>query len=658
MSFQKYPTLTSPVMVNGVRLRNRAIVGPCGPTFPGNGELWPNDRFLAAYAKKAKYAAIVTCKGSGSASRTPREFKREGFLDIRDLGAQNGFSALADAVHFYGARAHIAILPDAELVGDFDAGSSVAFETLRAGEDTNHMSGEASEGQMASRELLEKVADRYVEEAVLAKECGYDGAYIHMAYRLFLPARFLSPITNNRTDEFGGSIENRARFPLMILERIKKACGEDFLIDCSVTAEETGGTTIEDTIKFAKLAEGKIDFLQIRGNHVNDSSLTNFFPVEFQHLDAAEQVAQALHDSDCRVQVSLTGGVANIDHVEQLLRERRVDFVHLARSIVADPEWIKKAYEGRSEDVVPCLRCNKCHNSAPRKWTNICSVNPEAGLEQCVGRMITQPDPAGKRVAVIGSGTAGMEAAIVSADRGYTVTLFEKEDRLGGALNYASVPDFKYTIRDFRDYLIRQVNKRNIEVRLNTKATPELLEAEGFDLIYAALGSEPVIPQIPGYDQPHVVTSLDALEDHTQLGQHVVIVGGGEIGTEIGIYLAREGHDVFVIEMQDKLAPECPPLHYRGDLQEAWEREERFRFVVDAAVTRIGKDTVAYTDGNGMEHTISAESVVMSAGMRPLFEEASAFAGAAPHYELIGDCIQLGNIQTAMRSAYGRACNN
>jgi NADPH-dependent 2,4-dienoyl-CoA reductase/sulfur reductase-like enzyme len=479
-----------------------------------------------------------------------------------------------------------------------------------------------------------------------------------MAYRLMFPGRFISPYSNRRTDEFGGSVANRARFPLMICKKIKERCGEDFLIEISCSGHEpelTPGVRIEDTIQLAKEIEGVVDMLQIRGTFIDPSQPTYINTDRIIHRKTVAAITEGVRSMGCKTKVTIVGGCSVPELLDEIIRNGEADFIGMARGLIADANLPQKALEGRSDEIVPCLRCNKCHQAKWDDWNSVCSVNPEFGIEHRRLHMSVPPSIP-KKTAVIGGGPAGMKTAIDAADRGHKVTIFEQGDRLGGLLNDASVPAIKWTLKEFRDYLIHMVEKNhNIEVKFNVKATPDIIEAGDFDAVVSAIGAAPVIPKIPGVDLPHVVTAVEALRGESKLAKEVVIVGGGEIGVETGIHLAENGHHVTVLEMLDELAPDSVPIHFRSLLRQKWEATEGFDFRLHARVIAIRADAVIYVDENGAEYTVPAESVVISVGTKSKTEEAYSFYGSAKKFYVVGDCYEPGSVQQAMRNGYATA---
>jgi len=268
--------------------------------------------------------------------------------------------------------------------------------------------------------------------------------------------------------------------------------------------------------------------------------------------------------------------------------------------------------------------------------------------------MIDAPKSA-KEVAVIGGGPAGIKAAIVAAEKGHKVTLYEKNNFLGGQLRHADFSSFKWPLRNFKDYLIRQTNKSGIKVLLNTEATPEMIQAEDYDAVLVATGAEPAILDIPGARGKNVWTPIEVYGLEKDLGKNVVVIGGAQIGAETALYLAQNGHNVTVLTRQNRLATDATPIHYREMFQESWEKLPNFSFVVEATTTGISEEKVTFIDNQGNEKVIEADSVVMASGMTPKRNEALKFYGSAGRFFLIGDCRDVGNVQKCMRSAFAAA---
>ena len=645
----KYPLLLSPLdLGNGILLRNRIMAAPGTVTIGQGAENWPTEIIIQNYANKARSgAAVVCCKGRSSAINTDNPHRSD--LDIFDPRAQHYFAQMSDAVRSNGARASIALPTPYELVGDYDVSTGVPSEFVPG--DGSYV----KYGKEAPKDLLERISDFYAHEAATAKMLGFNGCYIHMAYRIMFPGRFLSPHSNIRTDEYGGCVENRVRFPLEICKKIKDACGKDFLIEVTCSGEEpefNPGVTIEDTVRFAQLAEGLIDILQIRASEIDHSQNTYLDPRVVPHYEVTKKVATRLREVGCKTHVSMVGGCHDPAVMESLLEEGACDVISTSRSFIANTDFVRKIMEGREDDIVPCLRCNKCHQPKPNFWRAACSVNPVHGIEHKVDHMYSAPSSP-RRIAIIGGGPAGMEAAIVCADRGHKVTLYEKEAKLGGQLVAASVPYMKWTVKKFMDYMVHQVEKRAIDVKLNTRVTKDSITAENYDVILCAVGAEPKHAGLPGEDNPRVLTAYDALLNPAAVTGDVVVIGDGEVAVETALHFAKNGHKALLLGKHDKLAANCTPVHFRSLFIEHWEAEPNFSFELNVKTNEIlDGHIVRYTAADGTEKTVEAGTVLVAVGMKARHQEAVDLAGQSPFYMLLGDCEEADSIMSAMRNAY------
>ena len=657
-----YPSLLSPIRIGKFVLKNRMQSSNSLPHFSQGPEEYPADGTIAHFVGRARTgAAFVTFAGMDDNIDNPPlpdslDVSHFPDFDIHNAKCQNYLVEMIEAMHAVGSIVSGSLfsankkyrythpdgteeIVDANPPVDVGLGATaMAYQFV---------------GDEISAEDLRKIAKSYGQRAAFYRHLGFDAVTIHMSYRAQLPGQLLSPLSNTRTDEFGGSFEGRVKFPLLMLEEIKNAVGNDMLIEIQFSAEEPeGGYTVEEGIEFLKLAQKYVDIVQVRSaegdpNHPIPFELN---PTPFLKL-AGRIKAEGLD-----FVVSNVGGYFDPEIADKAIADGLLDLVAMARAWISNPNYGDLVYAGRRDDIVPCLRCNKCHGRGKNDiFTTTCSVNPKFGFE-AVDRYIGIPAGEKKKVAIIGGGPGGMRTALFLQERGHDVTIYEAEDKLGGAIKHADYVPFKWTLKDYKDYLIRQVEKRGITVKLNTRATPEMLGDE-YDTVIAAVGAQPIIPNIPGADGENVTVATDAIMHSEKIGKNVVVIGGGEVGVETGMFLAQNGRNVTVIEMRDELAADTTVMHYRSMFQAAWEAIPNFHAVLNATAKAITKDHVTYTDKDGTDHDLPADSVVLSVGMRSKTDEAMSFYGTGRAFWMVGDCKKPGTIQTTNRMAYGAAMN-
>ena len=657
-----YPHLLSPVKVGKFILKNRMQSSNSMPHFSQGPEKYPADPIIAHYIGRAKTgAAFVTFCGFEDTYNAPQfpdflDMSHFPDFDLRNPLCQNYMIELVEAMHGVGSLVSGSL---------FSANRTYRYEDEHGNVeavDANPRNIDLSQGAVAMmsptigddvpKEDLIKIAKSYGQRTAVYKRLGFDAVTIHMSYRAQVPGQLLSPLTNKRTDEFGcGSLENRCRFALLMLEEVRKVAGKDMLIEIQFSAEELeGGYTMEEGLAFLKMMEPYVDIVQVRSAEGDPNHPIPFELNPTPWLYLAEEVKKAGLD----MLVSNVGGYFDPAAADRAIAEGKLDLVAMARAWISNPNYGDLIYEGRFDDVIPCLRCNKCHGRGKRDiFSTVCSVNPHFGFEAVERHLIT-PVTRKKNIAVIGGGPGGMRMALFLNERGHDVTIFEATDALGGAIKHADCVPFKWTLKDYKDWLIRQVEKQGIPVKLNTRVTPEMIGDE-FDAVVAALGAEPVKPRIPGVDSANVTFAVDALMGKAPIGDNVVVIGGGEVGVETGMFLAQQGKKVTVIEMQDELASDTTFIHYRSMFQAAWEAIPTFGYVLEATAKEIKEGSVVYTDKAGVEHEVAADSVILSVGMKSKSDEALAFYGTAEHFYMIGDCVKPGTIQTVNRNVYSTA---
>ena len=656
-----YKHLLEPLQVGKFILKNRMQSSNSLPHFSQGPEKYPADPTIAHFVTRAKSgAAFITFAGMDDNVDNPQfpdslDMSHFPDFDIHDPKCQNYLEEMIDAIHYEGSIISGSL---------FSANKKYRYENENGEVEIVDITPPCKEEGIGATamnnpgiddsvpaELFPKVIASYVQQLRLYKRLGFDAVTVHMSYRAQLPGQLLSPLTNQRTDEYGGqTIESREKFALDLLKALREEAGRDMLIEIQFSAvEPEGGYTFEEGIHFLRNAQDYLDIVQVRSAEGDPNHPIPFELNKTPFLNLAERVKAEGLD----FLVSNVGGYFHPELADAAIAEGKVDLVAMARAWISNPEYGRMLYEDRADDIVPCLRCNKCHGRGPHDvFTTVCSVNPKFGFE-AVDRYLGYPVAEKKNVAVIGGGPGGMRTALYLAERGHSVTIYEAQDALGGAIKHSDYVPFKWTLKEYKDYLIRKVNENpSIEILLNTKATPDMVE-DNYDAVIAAIGAEPVRIPIPGINGDNVMVATEAIMNIDKVGQNVVVIGGGEVGVETGMFLAQNGRDVTVVEMRSMIAEDTTAIHYRSMFQAAWEKlSDHLHFVLEAGAKAITPDAVEYTDKQGVVHSIPADTVVLSVGMRAKKDEALSFYGHGSHFYMVGDCIKPGTIQTTNRSAY------
>ncbi|NTW96028.1 MAG: FAD-dependent oxidoreductase, partial [Erysipelotrichaceae bacterium] len=505
-------------------------------------------------------------------------------------------------------------------------------------------------------EMMDHTANCFASASKEAKDLGFDMIFLHFGHG-WLPPQFLSPLFNQRTDEFGGSLENRSKFPLMILERVRKAVGPNFPIDMRISAIEwvNGSITFEDTLSFIKMAEPYIDTVQISaGLDINHEANVHMATTNFSdHMVNADYAA--IVKQNVNIPVSCVGAVMNPDQAEMLLASGKVDLIGFGRSFIADPDWPNKAKDGHEEDIVPCLRCLQCYHISTNRRNVGCAVNPRYTNTDFIPKKLIPADVI-KNVVIIGAGPAGINAALTASLRGHKVTILEKENHVGGALHYISKEFYKKDIADYLVYLKKQLAKSKVNVCLNTTATPELVKNLKPEAIIVAIGASAIIPPIPGIDLPQVMGFYDALSHEEKIGQKVVIIGGGSIGAEIGLELSELHHkEVTIIELTNEIAVQGNML-YRIALRQKMEAVSNLKTLMNSACQSITKEWIIVKSTEGVV-SLEADTVIIATGVRANSKLAESFYHIVPDTFTIGDCNSARKIMEAVFEGHTIACN-
>ena len=621
----KYPNLFSPIKINQLMVRNRIVAAP---TFAIKSSY---------YEKAVGGAGIVIAssmcvepgRSSWMSADEPYAFAKYQIQEMKDR---------VRSVQAGGARASIEL---------GHAGSYARVHDYAMGP-SSLIRDDGVEVKAMTQEMMETTAGCYAQAAVDAREAGFDMVFLHFGHG-WLVDEFLSPLYNDRDDEFGGSIENRMRFPLAILHRVREAVGADYPLDMRVGATEwvPGGITFQDILTFVLAAEPYIDTVHISCgldiNHEGNvhTATTNFEP-HMPNAGYARAVKQVVS-----IPVTVVGAIMTPEEAEGLIAGGSADMVALGRPLVADPQWPNKAMDGRPEDIVPCIRCLQCYHIATNRKDVACSVNPRYFNESWYPEQVTQAEKR-KRVVVVGAGPGGISAALMANRRGHEVILLEKADHVGGVLNYVAHEEFKQDIKAYLGYLTGQLAASGVEVRLGSAATPQSVAELHPDVVMIAIGAQPVTPAIKGIESDAVMGFYDAIIHRDRIGQKVVIIGGGTIGAEIGLELATFGdRDVTIVEMTDTIAAKGNML-YRIGLRQHMQMAKNLVARTNTSCVEIMAGGVVVRDAGGELQTLSADTVINATGVVAKKDEAAGFYGITPQTYSIGDCERARIIKDAV----------
>lgn len=660
-----YPHLFSPMVVKGKRFKNRIITAPTHHSFAVDPDNNLNMFGVKVWGDRAKGGAAAVTIGEGKLDKL-NSCAHSGHVNCCDELALQRLHFFTDYVHTYGALASIEFnhsgqfaLPEynPQHIGPMGASAITMPNGLQVKE--------------MDEKDMDQVADSYAYACLIAKRAGFDMVLLHFAHG-WLMGGFLSPLVNHRTDQYGGSIENRCRFPLMVLQRIRAAVGDDFILECRISGDELtpGGIVIEDAIEMLKIFEPYIDMAHIScGTRLNAVTRAIMHPSHFITDHAHNrQMARQAKEAGLKIPIGTVGAVTDPALCDEMIAQGDCDYVVMARAAIADPDWANKARAGRAEDIRPCIRCFRCLDVAIGRVntsTNAvledfskstrkseCSVNPLFGHPSWKDGY--PPSPAKKRIVVVGGGPGGMQAALEAAERGHDVVLFEQAARLGGQLFYADHVWFKKEMRAYREYLIRQVGKAKIDVRLNTCATPERVAQEAPDTVIVAVGADPLVPPIPGVDRENVITAVDVYGHEERLGEKVVIIGGGMVGCEIALHLTAKGHTVELVEMGEMLAPDGI-FTERIHTLDYMDKDEKLTYYLNTTCTAIEAGGVLVAEKDGSARLLDADSVVLACGMTPRADLRESFRDTAFDVIAIGDCVKPRNVHDAVAEGFNAA---
>jgi len=496
------------------------------------------------------------------------------------------------------------------------------------------------------KEEIPVLVEEYGLAAARAVEAGFDAVLMHYGHG-YLTHSFLSPLSNRRKDEYGGSLENRMRFPLEIMAEVRRRVGKDTPMVVRMTAEDglVGGIELSEALEMAKMFEAaSADCIQVTaGLHLTMEKMIQPMTVE---RGALIPFAKAFKDV-LRIPVAAVGRINNPEFAEEALQKGLADLVYLGRPLIADPHYARKAIEGRSHEITQCIACNQgCHHNLLQNETITCFVNPRAGKEK---ELPVEPAGKQKKVVVIGGGPAGMMAALTAAQRGHKVSLYEKDNVLGGDLLLAGKPPKKEELTNLVHTTERQLRDNGVDIHLGQHLSMDAIGALAPEAVIVAVGAQTAIPPIEGVDLPHVITSQNALKKPEGIKGNVVVIGGGSTGCETAELLANEGCRVAVVEMLPGVANDLESNRRKLLLESL--SDMGVRLLVNAKVKKITAKEVVL-DWRGDENTLPADYVVLAAGIRARTDYEQLPKQLHVPIQYVGSCINPGPGIDAIREGF------
>lgn len=661
---EKFPYLFAPIEIRGHVFRNRIVTAP---TLFAHSIFIPeiSENVYRMVEKRAKGGAAEVSTGEICVNFEEGRCSFVTPFDYNDVTGSvfHAFEEYARRIKKHGAVAMIEFCHEGAMA-DVEPGVTPWGPVAFTRED-------GVQAKALDEAMMAKICEDFARATRFMKKAGFDGILIHGGHG-FLFQQFMSPLWNTRTDEYGGSMENRARFPKRILKAVREAAGEDMVMELRLSAEDgvPGGLTIDGTVEFCKEIDGDVDIIHVSNGLKWAGNRTRTFSDMFDPHGCNVEYAAQIKKNLKKTRVSVIGGINSPEYCNEIIGEGKTDFVVLGRQAYADPEFANKAGSGREDLIHRCVRCFQCYPGTQEHETDLsyeemgltpeeigqrltpaamgrCAITPESDF-RLYPETFGEPEAA-RRVLVIGGGVSGMQAAVTAAQRGHSVTLVEKTDRLGGILNFTDGDTYKADLNCYKETLKRELAcYDNITIMMNTEADGAFIKEFKPDAMIVAVGSVPVRPPIDGLE--NAVCALDTYFGKLPPGDNVLMLGGGLVGCETALHLAAQGKKVTVVEMQPRLAAETTRMARTALMDEM--NKMGITQLTGLKCLRIEPKGAEVEDAQGNIRFLKADSVCYSMGMESIPHDGLvASAGNIPVFET-GDCAAVGKVGDATKAAY------
>ena len=642
----QYPHLCAPLTLGNVTFRNRMFSAPMGGTdITNDGCIGPKS--TAFYELRAKGGA-----GAVTVSECMAHPETDGshayHLDERVLNSLACAAYTTDAIRRHGAIPSLELSHSGMFAGTYMTDEKRKHSMNQWGPSAGVRPDGVQIQELSTAQIAE-IAAAYGHVAELAKRAGFEMLMIHGGHG-WLINQFLSPMFNHRQDAYGGSLENRCRFAIEVLQAVRKAVGPKFPIEFRMSGAEfvKEGYDLAEGVRIAQQLEPYVDMLHVSaGTYQKTFGVTH--PSMFTEHGCNVHLATEIK-KHVKVPVATIGALNAPQQMEEILANGQADVIYMARALLADPDLPNKVVANRAEDIVHCLRCFTCMAERAATSTRRCTVNPLIGREM-EGSEI-QPAPVRKKVLVVGGGPGGLYAAYTAARRGHAVTLCEKESELGGVLKSEQAIPFKQEMYQLAGTYAKFCRDAGVNICLNTTVTRSYVDAMAPDAVIVAVGARPIKPPIPGLDSENVVIVNDYYKEKDEIGDEVVVLGGGLAGCECAICLGMQGKQVHLVEMQENLAPDANVRHRPLLLQQI----DRYVDVhAGCRVVRVDRTGAFCADSAGNEIFVPGKSIIAALGQRSCTDTVVELQNCAPFVRVIGDAAKVSTITNAVYWGYHAA---
>jgi len=667
----RYTHVFSPLRIRGVDFKNRIFMAPHTPTLSTPDGYVTTE--LVDWARMFAKGGVCTLNLGNTSIDRSETYDQSYQIDLGTDACVYPLSRLADVCRQFGCHATLEINHAGEgtlmtgTVG-YSSSSFISDDEIVRSKRYNREPIPTTE---MSKEKIAEVTEMFGKAAGRMQRAGMDMVMIHGAHGN-LVSQFTSPKFNKRTDEYGGSTENRARFAIEVCQAIRRHCGENFVIEYRCSGDEVApdGMHIGETIELAGYLKPHIDILHVSAGLHSDPGGPNLYHRNWCQNYMMEHAYNMHFARDIKAAhpdllVATVGSIMNLDHAEEIIANGWADIVAMCRAITADPEMPVKYAENRPDDVRPCLRCDFCTKHLRVPKPSACAVNPMVNMSSVFRDGIVPKAEVAKKVAVVGGGPGGIQAMETLLARGHSVTLYEKSGRLGGNVIGGAVPSFKTDVQAYLAWLRRNAAKcvdKGARILLNTEATKDILDVENYDALVLAVGADPIIPaSIPGINKPHVIWAPDAEEAPSVIGSKVVVVGGGGVGFEAALDCANLGKDVTLIEMLDEVQGKISLRASAGSASSeliSILADKGVAVLYGTALAEVKDACIVTKDMATGEHgEIECDTVLLAMGMKERWTLVDELRHSAPesNVHIIGDCRNVGTIAEAVNQAF-QAC--